>query len=272
MEQIAAYTKLQKLVGQDLLQIAYDHEVTVNKSNPCGQSSLNKGWAGQAVERYLGLPINSSRSPNLGSWELKVVPFKKLNSGEIKPKETMAITMLDENEVLLKDFFESHLYTKLNKIIVVARLVEPDRDNSIVIACKKFQLELSEYRDQIRNDYDEIRRTIRNGGKLSGHIGKFIQPRTKGAKNSSSRAFYARKDLIEDIINPKVSTTLVSGKEICSRHAGKDNSLERTPHDSLMRSLPENQSGVGRHKCPYCAYEIGYRDGQNSVLKHQPQK
>ena len=30
----------------------------------------NKGWAGYVIERYLGLPMNSSRAPNFGSWEL----------------------------------------------------------------------------------------------------------------------------------------------------------------------------------------------------------
>jgi biotin synthase-like enzyme len=28
-----------------------------------------------------------------------------------------------------------------------------------------------------------------------------------------------------------------------------------------MVALPENQSGGGRHKCAYCAYEQGFEDG-----------
>lgn len=30
--------------------------------------------------------------------------------------------------------------------------------------------------------------------------------------------------------------------------------------DEIMGELSENQGGVGRHKCPYCAYEKGFRD------------
>ena len=51
----------------------------------------------------------------------------------------------------------------------------------------------------------------------------------------------------------------------CARHAGKWNEFQRRKLDELMWSLPENQSGGGRHKCPYCAYERGYADGINSA-------
>ncbi len=32
-----------------------------------------------------------------------------------------------------------------------------------------------------------------------------------------------------------------------------------------MRKLHENQSGVGRHKCPYCAFEDGYREAMRDI-------
>ena len=43
-------------------------------------------------------------------------------------------------------------------------------------------------------------------------------------------------------------------------HAGQNNEGNRGHLDRVipMRSLPENQSGEGRHKCPYCAYQAGY--------------
>ena len=33
----------------------------------------------------------------------------------------------------------------------------------------------------------------------------------------------------------------------------------------IMSMLPDNQGGVGRHKCAACAYERGYDDGINHV-------
>ena len=32
-----------------------------------------------------------------------------------------------------------------------------------------------------------------------------------------------------------------------------------------MARLPANQSGFGRHKCPYCAYVRGYRQALTDV-------
>lgn len=53
----------------------------------------------------------------------------------------------------------------------------------------------------------------------------------------------------------------------CSKHAGHYNGDRRTPHDNVMRGLPENQSGAGRHKCPYCAYEQGIKHGIKQGLR-----
>lgn len=90
MQRTEAIRRLRSLVGQDLVSVAQQSGVTVWKGD-----RLNKGWAGHAVERYLGLALNSSRSPNFGSWELKVVPLTRRPDGTITVKETMAITMID---------------------------------------------------------------------------------------------------------------------------------------------------------------------------------
>jgi len=47
----------------------------------------------------------------------------------------------------------------------------------------------------------------------------------------------------------------------CPKHAGQHNEFQRIKFDEIMRALPENQSGGGRHKCTYCAYEQGFADG-----------
>ncbi|MCY3833797.1 MAG: hypothetical protein OXG85_12330 [Chloroflexi bacterium] len=51
----------------------------------------------------------------------------------------------------------------------------------------------------------------------------------------------------------------------CSIHAGQHNEFQRRKLDEIMGKLPENQSGGGRHKCTYCAYEQGYADGIKSA-------
>ena len=40
----------------------------------------------------------------------------------------------------------------------------------------------------------------------------------------------------------------------------------------IFETLPENQGGLGRHKCPGCAYEKGFLDGLNGIEKSDPEK
>jgi len=203
MERAEAVSRLTTLVGQDLRQLADQLNVTVwSKDN-----KKNKGWAGHTIERYLGLAPNSSRSPDFGSWELKLVPLVVRvvrGSRVLRVKETMAITMIDPVEVESREFEESHLFNKLQRIVVVARIFESQADErSIVHSVASFDLNDPEIYDQVKADYNLVRETIRTKGfsSLSGKMGKLVQPRTKGqGHGSTSRAFYARKEFVAHIL------------------------------------------------------------------------
>lgn len=198
MERDEAHAKLSKLIGKDLRQLADEYNVTVFKDG-----KKNKGWAGHVIERYLGLPLNSSRSPNFGSWELKLVSLKRLKSGIISVKETMAITMIDPVEVLQNEFEDSHLYRKLRKAIIVGRIWESQvEEQSLVHSVDNFDLDDPQMYDLVKKDYELVRQTLREKGfdSLTGKMGAVIQPRTKGAKNTTSRAFYARTQCVAYIL------------------------------------------------------------------------
>jgi len=83
----------------------------------------------------LGLPVNSAQSPKFGSWELKIVPLKRLASGNIVVKETMAITMIDPYNVANTPFEQSHLLAKLKKAVVCARLFESKNEDRSIAIC-----------------------------------------------------------------------------------------------------------------------------------------
>lgn len=119
MDRSEALARLRTLIGRDLVILANTSAVTIWKGG-----RINKGWAGHTIERYLGLPLNSCRSPNFGSWELKVVPVRAVPGGAFKVKETMAITMIDPVEVAAREFQNSHLFLKLQRMVVVARVFE----------------------------------------------------------------------------------------------------------------------------------------------------
>lgn len=179
--------------------MARQYGVTIFK-----EGKKNKGWAGHTLERYLSLPLNSSRAPNFGSWELKSTSLVRgKRDGQLRVKETIAITMLDPVEVAQKEFEESHLYNKLRKTLLVARIHESQaEEQSLLHSIAEFDLDDPALHRALKADYDLIREVVRNGGTLTGRLGRYIQPRTKGAGHgSTSRAFYARPALVAHLLN-----------------------------------------------------------------------
>jgi DNA mismatch repair protein MutH len=199
MKRTVALANLRTLIGKDLRVLARKYEVTVTKDG-----KPNKGWAGHTIERYLGLALNSSRSPNFGSWELKVVPLRRCKKRGICVKETMAIGMIDPVEVQAKEFQESHLYAKLCKILVVARMFEDKTESTAcVYSVTSFDLDNPEVYATVKADYDLVRRALKTKGfaALTGKMGTLVQPRTKGSGHgSTSRAFYARTQFVAHIL------------------------------------------------------------------------
>lgn len=106
----------------------------------------------------------------------------------------MAITMIDrwsfENTNTI--FEQSHLLQKLRKIVVCARMFESKQDeSSTLVRMSAFDLDNNrdDY-DQVERDYEEVRNCIKTRGfeSLSGKMGVFIQPRTKGHGHGSTLA------------------------------------------------------------------------------------
>ena len=163
---------------------------------------LNKGWAGQTLERAIGLPISSYGGPDGGDWELKLTSLRSVR-GSLAPKETMAITMLDPDDVAAHRFSESRLYRKLAHMIVCGRVFENRQESrSILAAVGTFDLERTTL-ERVQTDYDLVREALRTSGfdSLTGRMGELIQPRTKGSGHgSTSRAFYARKGFVAHLL------------------------------------------------------------------------
>ena len=201
MERSEASPLLQSLEGTDLHELASHYQVYLRNAN----GNINKGWAGHVCERHLGLPLNSSQSPNFGSWELKVVPLKLLANGKWTYKETMAITMIDPVHVINNPFESSHLLTKLKKFVLVVRKVGRSvEEPSFVYRVEPVDLE-GELYETVKEDYNLVRDCLmdpsRGFSALSGSMGTMIQPRTKGPGHGSvSRAFYGRTQFLHKVV------------------------------------------------------------------------
>lgn len=193
-----AIKNLKRYVGMDLRKLALQHKITTFETG-----KQNKGWKGLVLERLAGLETNVSKAPNGLSYELKSVSFKKVGN-ILKPKETMAITMINPKELEDQSFFESHCWAKLKSIIFCAVMWHGKNSQTgelLKVASLDFA-EDDELIKEIKADYDFIRNKLvaQGFGSLTGSDGKWIQARTKGSGHGSiSRAFYARTQLVQKI-------------------------------------------------------------------------
>src|SRR5438046_3176289 len=101
-------------IGQDLRALATEHGITTYETG-----KQNKGWKGLILERLAGLQSSNAKAPNGLTFELKSVSFRYVK-GELMPKETMAITMINPLELRAHSFFQSHCWAKLKTIIFCA--------------------------------------------------------------------------------------------------------------------------------------------------------
>lgn len=190
-----AVRRLNLIVGRDLRELAEAYGVRVRTAG-----RKNKGWAGHVLERHLGLRQNSRQSPDFGDWDLKLVSLRRDASGSLRVKETMAITMLEPSEVLSNRFEDSHLHDKLRRLVVAARVFESRDDaRSLLHSVATFDLSEREIFRQVRDDYELIRRTLRERGEraVTSDLGRLVQARTKGRGHGSvTRAFYARASFV----------------------------------------------------------------------------
>lgn len=199
MNKEEAKSKISEILGQDLIPLARHYNVTVFKDG-----KKNKGWVGHIIEAHLGLPINSIQSPDFGDWELKSISLKRDSSGNIKVKETMAITMINADDVANTPFEQSHLFNKMSNVLIVTRMWHDVNESASELhSIHDFNLQDPDTYRQVKADYELVRETIRTRGfeALTGKMGQYIQPRTKGAGHgSTSRAFYARVPFLANIL------------------------------------------------------------------------
>jgi len=188
-----AIINLRKYIGQDLRILALKHKITTFETG-----KQNKGWKGLVLEKLVGLETNISKAPNGLTFELKSVSFY-LKEGELVPKYTMAITMINQKELLKSDFYESHCWAKLKSMVFCAVMWHGKNAMSAeLLRVGSFDFSKDdEIIKEIESDYDFIRIKLRIRGfcSLTGKDGKWIQARTKGA----GRAFYVRMPLVKKI-------------------------------------------------------------------------
>jgi len=195
-----ALSNLKRYINEDLFELAKQFNITTFIDN-----KQNKGWKGLLLERLAGLDNNSIKATNGEDYEFKSVTFYYVKK-KLVPKETMAITMINPIEFINTPFFESPCWHKLKSIIFCAVSWHGKHvpKSHLLKVAEIDLLEDSKLIQEVKSDYEFIRNKLISNGfsSLTGKDGKWIQARTKGSGHGSiSRAFYARKSFIEEILN-----------------------------------------------------------------------
>lgn len=201
-----ALDNLKKHIGKDLMELAVEYGITTYETG-----KQNKGWKGLILERLAGLSNDNSKAPNGLGFELKSVAFEEYK-GKLRPRETMAITMINQKELKETPFFESHCWEKLKSLVFCSVMWhgQNSKKSELLEVTSLDFAEDDKLIQEIKEDYDFIREKLIKKGfdALTGRDGKWIQARTKGIgginprtgkRRPITRAFYARKNLVSKI-------------------------------------------------------------------------
>lgn len=196
---VIAVQNLEQFISQDLSELSKQFGITTYLGG-----KQNKGWKGLTLERLAGLSNDNKQAPNGLGFELKSTSFYQVK-GIWTPKETFAITMINPQNLIETPFYESHCWNKLKSLVYCAVSWNgKHNEKAELLKVQSFDfLESDTLIQEIEADYEFIRNKLKTLGfaSLTGKDGKWIQARTKGAGHgSTSRAFYARKSLIKEII------------------------------------------------------------------------
>ena len=120
IESILAYAS--KLEGLSFEDILYQNGLSEDKIDYLrNQSMTNKGMLGILIEEaWFGYPANSKQEADFGETgvELKSTPYEGEGS-KIRPGETLSLTQINYAAPQEENFYKSHVWEKLQKILIV---------------------------------------------------------------------------------------------------------------------------------------------------------
>ena len=165
--------------------------------------TANKGAAGLLLEKLTGIPTSSALLDALDG-EVKIVPYKRLKNGSLVPKETIAVTMLNCDQLCSTNFTDSHCAAKLRRMLIVPYIREGD--NIRLLKPTLFDASAScneELFAVLAADYAAIQSEWLSKKELHSETGALLQTRTKGPGGTAkkTRAFYLRPAFMKKVVS-----------------------------------------------------------------------
>lgn len=160
-----------KTFGDILKEDSYSKEVIYEDSNDYAinhENKKRKGGLGELIEEcFFHYKCNNDSKPDFdkAGVELKVTPYKINKNNSLSAKERLIITMIDYFSVVNEDFFESHLWSKSQLILLVYYLYNKEIDNRLIyrIDYSKLFSPPKEDIEIIKSDYETIVNKIKAG-------------------------------------------------------------------------------------------------------------
>lgn len=132
------------------------------------ENKKRKGGLGELIEeRFFHYQANNDARPDFpdAGVELKVTPYRKNKNGSLSAKERLIITMIDYMSVTEEPFYDSHLWSKANLILLVYYLYMEGIKNRLDYRIDYARLFTPPKEDVkiIEEDYNLIINKIRQG-------------------------------------------------------------------------------------------------------------
>lgn len=191
----------QNLIGKTFAQIiAEDSNTEIIKENistyaESHENKHRKGGLGELIEeRYFHYKCNNESKPDFdkAGVELKVSPYKINKNKTLSAKERLIITMINYENVINENFYESHLWAKSNLILLVYYLYEKEIRNRLdyKIHYSKLFSPPKEDLEIIKKDYETIINKIKDGKahELSESDTLYLGAATKSSNSSDRRS------------------------------------------------------------------------------------
>ncbi|MBR4623081.1 MAG: restriction endonuclease [Clostridia bacterium] len=202
---IEKYAKnLIDMTFQDVIdQYPYYDEIRKDKVASFSNTKHKGGLGNLLEEFYFMYHVNSDSRPDFqeAGVELKVTPYEVNKKGEYRAGERLVLTMIDYNNPVIEDFYESHLWKKCETILLIVYFRDKTQDSNLLYPIHFVSLFSPPESDKeiIKSDYLKIIEKIKAGkaNELSESDTFYLGACTKGATAESSLVpqFYAPSTL-----------------------------------------------------------------------------
>jgi DNA mismatch repair protein MutH len=180
------------LVGVELAELADQLGLPV----PAG-AVRTKGWAGQILERELGVESGGQRGPDFAALgvELKTVPV----DAALSPRESTAVCQIDPIGIAAESWDTSYVRQKLSRVLFIALEVSSRAGGGSRsvgdhrVAAVRLWSPSPDDEEALRADFELfVRGFFRQGrgAEITGHHGVALQVRPKGRNAEDLRRAY----------------------------------------------------------------------------------